>query len=97
MPHLCFADTGSCPLLIAPAQYMAGSYIANEVILDTQPQKVCSAVASLRRAAVQFAATLDQVRTITAAQSLCSQSLRDCPLIHSLVICRTYTNRWAAL
>jgi hypothetical protein len=42
-------------------QYLAGSF-TDENILEAQPEKVCAAVALLRRAAVQFAATLDQVR-----------------------------------
>eukprot|EP00953_Heterococcus_sp_UTEX-ZZ885_P009568 5622-Heterococcus_DN1.PRE.3 len=51
-------------LMDADGRYLAGSF-TEENILEAQPEKVCAAVALLRRAAVQFAATLDQVRCLT--------------------------------
>jgi hypothetical protein len=61
-------NSQSTALLLFPSlanlQYLAGSF-TDENILEAQPEKVCAAVALLRRAAVQFAATLDQVRYLT--------------------------------
>ena len=41
-------------------QYVAGCY-TDATFMDAQPEKVSTSIALMRRAAVQFAATLDQV------------------------------------